>query len=86
MFNFALTFSLFSISFEFSIPEIYIFIYFLGLSTLASYFHWITVLPCSCYLQIGQYITSNGGVVAAEELAPYLDIDSTKELKVTSFF
>jgi len=33
-------------------------------------------------VQIGQYITSNGGVVAAEELAPYLDIDSTKGLKV----
>lgn len=25
-------------------------------------------------LQIGQYISSNGGVVAGEELAPYLDI------------
>ncbi|KAE9611089.1 hypothetical protein Lalb_Chr07g0194001 [Lupinus albus] len=30
---------------------------------------------------IGQYITSNGGVVAAEELAPYLDIDSMDGLK-----
>ncbi|XP_061360665.1 uncharacterized protein At5g03900, chloroplastic [Gastrolobium bilobum] len=30
---------------------------------------------------IGQYIASNGGVVAAEELAPYLDIDSTEGLK-----
>ncbi|XP_028773079.1 uncharacterized protein At5g03900, chloroplastic [Neltuma alba] len=30
---------------------------------------------------IGQYIASNGGVVAAEELAPYLDVESTKELK-----
>ncbi|KAG4974167.1 hypothetical protein JHK87_030988 [Glycine soja] len=26
---------------------------------------------------IGQYIASNGGVVAYEELAPYLDIEST---------
>lgn len=30
---------------------------------------------------IGQYIASNGGVVAAEELAPYLDIDSTERIK-----
>ncbi|KAK7293293.1 hypothetical protein RJT34_16156 [Clitoria ternatea] len=30
---------------------------------------------------IGQYIASNGGVVAAEELAPYLDINSTEGLK-----
>ncbi|CAJ1782629.1 unnamed protein product [Sphenostylis stenocarpa] len=30
---------------------------------------------------IGQYIASNGGVVAAEELAPYLDLDSTEGLK-----
>ncbi|KAK7339412.1 hypothetical protein VNO77_20077 [Canavalia gladiata] len=30
---------------------------------------------------IGQYIASNGGVVAAEELAPYLDIESTEGLK-----
>lgn len=28
-------------------------------------------------LQIGQYIASNGGVVAAEELAPYLDLQTT---------
>ncbi|KAH7671373.1 ArsR-like helix-turn-helix domain-containing protein [Dioscorea alata] len=28
---------------------------------------------------IGQYITSNGGVVAAEELAPYLDVPSGNE-------
>ncbi|MFQ6641455.1 hypothetical protein Gotur_016680 [Gossypium turneri] len=27
---------------------------------------------------IGQYITSNGGVVTAEELAPYLDLPTTK--------
>ncbi|TKY63263.1 hypothetical protein E2542_SST13132 [Spatholobus suberectus] len=30
---------------------------------------------------IGQYISSNGGVVTAEELAPYLDIDSMEGLK-----
>ncbi|MCI08858.1 hypothetical protein A2U01_0029940, partial [Trifolium medium] len=28
-----------------------------------------------------QYISSNGGVVAAEELAPYLDIESTEKIK-----
>ncbi|KAM1306054.1 hypothetical protein PS2_008533 [Malus domestica] len=28
-------------------------------------------------MQIGQYISSKGGVVAAEELAPYLDIESS---------
>ncbi|KAJ4971545.1 hypothetical protein NE237_004644 [Protea cynaroides] len=28
---------------------------------------------------IGQYITSNGGVVTAEELAPYLDVPPTEE-------
>lgn len=28
---------------------------------------------------IGQYIASNGGVVAAEELAPYLDVSPSKE-------
>ncbi|MBA0596721.1 hypothetical protein Gorai_013530, partial [Gossypium raimondii] len=27
---------------------------------------------------IGEYITSNGGVVTAEELAPYLDLPTTK--------
>lgn len=37
---------------------------------------------CLSYAQIGQYISSNGGVVAAEELAPYLDIDSTERIKV----
>ncbi|WJX81394.1 hypothetical protein P8452_64281 [Trifolium repens] len=30
---------------------------------------------------IGQYISSNGGVVAAEELAPYLDIESIEKIK-----
>ncbi|KAI4354429.1 hypothetical protein L6164_003290 [Bauhinia variegata] len=30
---------------------------------------------------IGQYIASNGGVVAAEELAPYLDVESTAGIK-----
>ena len=37
------------------------------------------------YVQIGQYIASNGGVVAAEELAPYLDIDSTEGIKVIQY-
>ncbi|PIA59086.1 hypothetical protein AQUCO_00400146v1 [Aquilegia coerulea] len=31
---------------------------------------------------IGQYITSNGGVVTAEELAPYLDVPPTDETMV----
>ncbi|RVW48082.1 Uncharacterized protein, chloroplastic [Vitis vinifera] len=31
---------------------------------------------CWCKLQIGQYISSNGGVVTAEELAPYLDLET----------
>lgn len=30
------------------------------------------------FLQIGQYIASNGGVVTAEELAPYLDVETTE--------
>ncbi|KAL9315636.1 hypothetical protein ACSQ67_016637 [Phaseolus vulgaris] len=34
---------------------------------------------------IGQYIASNGGVVAAEELAPYLDIDSMEGLKTSRY-
>lgn len=37
-------------------------------------------------MQIGQYIASNGGVVAAEELAPYLDIESSEGLKVVYLF
>lgn len=32
---------------------------------------------CQIFMQIGQYITSNGGVVTAEELAPYLDLETT---------
>lgn len=31
-------------------------------------------------MQIGQYITSNGGVVTAEELAPYLDVENTEKM------
>ncbi|EPS67521.1 hypothetical protein M569_07252, partial [Genlisea aurea] len=34
---------------------------------------------------IGEYITSNGGVVAAEELAPYLDLESTKDTDDESY-
>lgn len=30
-------------------------------------------------LQIGQYIGSNGGVVTAEELAPYLDVETAEK-------
>lgn len=33
-------------------------------------------------MQIGQYIASNGGVVAAEELAPYLDIKTAEKTMV----
>lgn len=39
--------------------------------------------------QIGQYISSNGGVTTAEELAPYLDVEKTKamvlQLKTSCF-
>ena len=35
--------------------------------------------------QIGQYIASNGGVVAAEELAPYLDVPPANETVVVTF-
>ena len=60
-------------------------------------FHYLFVIhltmfissDCCCtlfHVQIGQYIASNGGVIAAEELAPYLDIDSMQELKVIYIF
>jgi hypothetical protein len=39
--------------------------------------------------QIGQYISSNGGVVTAEELAPFLDVpplsEQSKAWKVGNF-
>lgn len=38
------------------------------------------------YMQIGQYISSNGGVVAAEELAPYLDVETSGASTVGSIF
>ncbi|KAG6437240.1 hypothetical protein SASPL_102152 [Salvia splendens] len=34
---------------------------------------------------IGQYIASNGGVVTAEELAPYLDVESTEKTDDDSY-
>ncbi|KAL6521106.1 hypothetical protein OROGR_017675 [Orobanche gracilis] len=34
---------------------------------------------------VGQYRTSSGGIVAAEELAPYLDLDSAKETDDDSY-
>ncbi|KAL3839266.1 hypothetical protein ACJIZ3_023857 [Penstemon smallii] len=34
---------------------------------------------------IGQYISSNGGVVTAEELAPYLDLESTANMDDESY-
>ncbi|XP_057777917.1 uncharacterized protein At5g03900, chloroplastic [Salvia miltiorrhiza] len=34
---------------------------------------------------IGQYITSNGGVVTAEELAPYLDVETTEKMDDDSY-
>ncbi|KAK6944058.1 hypothetical protein RJ641_025160 [Dillenia turbinata] len=34
---------------------------------------------------IGEYITSNGGVVTAEELAPYLDISTTDDMNDESY-
>ena len=36
------------------------------------------------HVQIGQYIASNGGVVAAEELAPYLDVETKVITSVSS--
>jgi hypothetical protein len=38
------------------------------------------------YLQIGQYISSNGGVVAAEELAPFLDVKTTEDMVCIDMF
>lgn len=32
------------------------------------------------FFQIGEYIASNGGVVTAEELAPYLDVETTEKM------
>lgn len=37
-------------------------------------------------LQIGQYISSNGGVIAGEELAPYLDVSPNNETLVCLSF
>ncbi|GKE92825.1 hypothetical protein Tco_1573920, partial [Tanacetum coccineum] len=34
---------------------------------------------------IGQYIASNGGVVTAEELAPYLDVESAEKTDDDSY-
>lgn len=36
-------------------------------------------------MQIGQYISSNGGVVTAEELSPYLDLDTTEITVLLNF-
>lgn len=36
-------------------------------------------------MQIGQYIASNGGVVTAEELAPYLDVENADKTVRHSF-
>jgi hypothetical protein len=38
------------------------------------------------YLQIGQCISSNGGVVAAEELAPFLDVKTTEDMVCIDMF
>lgn len=37
------------------------------------------------YVQIGQYIASNGGVVTAEELAPYLDLETSEKMVIIFF-
>ena len=48
-----------------------------------SYFSLYKVSPFTDQnLQIGQYIASNGGVVTAEELAPYLDLPITTGVMV----
>lgn len=36
-------------------------------------------------VQIGQYIASNGGVVTAEELAPYLDLETSEKVLIPTF-
>ncbi|KAF9683904.1 hypothetical protein SADUNF_Sadunf04G0062500 [Salix dunnii] len=36
-------------------------------------------------IEIGQYISSNGGVVAAEELAPFLDLKTTEDMSDESY-
>ena len=42
------------------------------------------IIFLNMHMQIGQYISSNGGVVTAEELAPYLDVESTGATTVCS--
>lgn len=42
------------------------------------------VIFLNLLLQIGQYISSNGGVVTAEELAPYLDLETADRNLVCS--
>ncbi|KAL6982240.1 hypothetical protein U1Q18_050571 [Sarracenia purpurea var. burkii] len=44
--------------------------------------HWF---QWSVAFNIGEYIASNGGVVTAEELAPYLDLDTNKETGADSY-
>lgn len=47
----------------------------------------LLILFCSgMYLQIGQYISSNGCVVAAEELAPFLDVKTTEDMVCIAMF
>jgi hypothetical protein len=62
--------------------------YFLFLLRKCSFFmtiYYIFIFPLqisNSYLnnsQIGQYISSNGGVVTAEELAPFLDVPPPSE-------
>ncbi|KAK6147202.1 hypothetical protein DH2020_018114 [Rehmannia glutinosa] len=38
-----------------------------------------------CVDDIGQYIASNGGIVTAEELAPYLDLETTENMDDDSY-
>ena len=48
-----------------------------------SSYHCIIIQLNRCLLffwQIGEYIASNGGVVTAEELAPYLDVQTKDEV------
>lgn len=47
------------------------------------YINVITQSLIELHMQIGHYISSNGGGVAAEELAPYLDIETSGETLVS---
>lgn len=55
-------------------------VFILSMQIVHKYFFLLNHYFFATYLQIGQYIASNGGVVAAEELAPYLDIQKKQDM------